>query len=92
MISLIVRLGVLLAVVFGVAYAVTRAFRQSAHGRAARRIQADVTALKQGLEAGLYSDAEYRNLSSKIRIACEREGIEVPELPEFIHPNEREES
>ncbi len=92
MLGLIVRLGLLLAIVFGVAYGITRALRQNAHSKAAKRIQGDVRALKQGLEAGLYTVQEYRDFSDRIRVACKKEGIEVPDLPQYEEPSSRRES
>lgn len=92
MIGLVVRLGILLAVVFAVVYGITRAVRASASSAAAKRIQKDITALKAGLEAGLYTTAEYNDLATRIRVACDEEGIEVPELPKFVEPNKRGES
>jgi hypothetical protein len=86
MIGLVVRIGLLCAVVFAVVYAVVRARRLSAHGRAARRVQEEVRLLKAGLEEGLYSDEEYRRLRDSIRAACDEQGIEIPELPPFIRP------
>lgn len=86
MIGLIVRIGLLLAVVFGVVYAIVRARQKSAHGAAARRIQEEIRLLKSGLEEGLYSDDEYRHLADSIRSECEREGIEIPSLPPYIRP------
>jgi hypothetical protein len=60
--------------------------RLSAHGKAAARIQEEVRLLKTGLEEGLDSDEEYRRLSDSIRVACDEQGIEIPDLPPFIRP------
>lgn len=86
MIGLLVRIGLLLAIVFGVIYGVVRAFRAHAHSAAAKRIQEEIRLLKSGLEEGLYSDEDYRRMADSIRRACEREGIDVPDFPPFIRP------
>jgi hypothetical protein len=82
--GLIVRLTVLFAVVFGVIYGITRALRANAHSKEARRIQADIRALKAGIEQGLYSQHEYEQIVQKLASDCEREGIDVPNLPDRV--------
>lgn len=86
MIGLIVRIGLLLSVVFAIVYAVVRARRASSHSAAAQKIQEEIRLLKAGLEEGLYSDDDYRRIADSIRIACDREGIEIPDLPSYIRP------
>ena len=76
-IGLVVRIGLLLAVVFAVVYAVVRARRAAAHSAAAAQIQEEIRLLEAGLEDGLYSDGEYQRLASSIRIRCEEQGIEI---------------
>lgn len=81
MIGLFIRLVLLAAVVFAVVFGITQALRKNAHSEAAKRIQDDIRALKEGLSQGLYSADEYRQLARKVRVDCEREGLEVPDLP-----------
>ncbi|MDH5673585.1 MAG: hypothetical protein OEZ06_15630 [Myxococcales bacterium] len=91
MTGLLVRLVLLAAVLFGVAYGITRALRANAHGKEAKRIQAEIRALRAGIEAGLFTQEEYRQLITKIRVDCEREGIEVPDLPERLDTGQTKE-
>jgi hypothetical protein len=89
MFGLLVRLVVLFAVVFGVVYGITRALRANAHSKEARRIRREIEALKVGIEQGLYTQDEYEQLAGRLKADCEREGIEVPALPEHIDGRER---
>jgi len=84
MIELIMRVLVLVAVVFGVVFALTRRVRSKADQRAIKQIQDDILALKTGIEDGLYSQEEYDNLRHKIRVACETQGIDIPDLPKRL--------
>jgi hypothetical protein len=87
---MLIRLIVLFAVVFGVVFGITRAVRANAHSKQARRIQDDIRALKTGIEQGLYSQTEYEQLARKLVADCEREGIDVPDLPDRIKPPGRD--
>lgn len=89
MIGLIVRVLLLVAVVFGVAYGITRALRQNAHSKEAKRIHDEVCALRDRIEWGQISAGEYERMANKIKAACERQGIEVPELPASLHQSQR---
>lgn len=90
MFGLIVRTGILLAIVFGVVYAATRALRKNAHGREAERIRAEIRKLRAGIEQGLFTQAEYARLARQLEADCTREGIEVPALPERLPDAEGE--
>lgn len=84
MTGLLIRVVVLAAVVFGVAYGITRALRANAHGKEARRIQDEIRALRAGIEQGLFDQKEYEELAQKLKQDCAREGIDVPDLPERL--------
>lgn len=84
MISLIVRLLILLAVVFGVAFGLSRLWRTARDRRTLQQIQDDLLALKAGLEDGLYSQEEYQSLRTKVMDACRSQGMDPPELPTHI--------
>ena len=81
MFGLVIRLVLLAAVVFGVVYGITRARRANAHGKEAKRIQAEIRALRVGIDEDLYTDEEYARMIEQIEQDCRREGIEIPDLP-----------
>lgn len=84
MLGVLIRTSLLLVVVFAVVYAATRALRRNAHSSEARRIQDEIRKLRAGIEAGLFTQAEYTRLTQKLEADCRREGIEAPKLPEHL--------
>ena len=81
MFGLILRLGFFFALLFGAIYGISRAMRSRSRDRAIDGIRVDLTALGTGLEEGLYDDGEARVLTAQIYEACEREGIEIIDMP-----------
>ena len=88
MFGLIIRIILFAAVIFGIAYGITRARKSARFAKVSAEIQEEITKLKSGLEAGLYSDEDYRQITEKIHLACERAGIDVPALPSHVRPDD----
>jgi hypothetical protein len=84
--GLFIRVVLLVAVLFGIAYGITRALRANAHSQEAKRIREEIRALREGIEQGLFDQSEYELLAKKLKDDCAREGIDVPDLPERLDP------
>lgn len=92
MLGLLIRTSLLLVIVFAVVYAATRALRRNAHSREAGRIRQEIAKLRAGIEAGLFTQAEYTRLVGQLEADCEREGIAIPKLPARIEREPKTES
>lgn len=84
MFGLLFRTSLLLVIVFAVVYAATRALRRNRHSQEAERIRQDIRKLRAGIEAGLFTQAEYTRLVAKLEADCAREGLDIPSLPARI--------
>lgn len=88
MLGLIVRVLVLCSVVFAIVYAFTRAKKDAASSKEARRIAAEVRKLREAITHGQMAPAEYAQLVERIRSDCQRLGIAPPDLPSQLPPRD----